>query len=56
MQAQSGFSEPDSSPSTSDSTNPDPKSRRGSPLAALLGASLLLVGIGAVVESGSFDR
>lgn len=56
MGAQSGSSESSSSPATIDSASPDRKRRRGSLLSALLGASLVLVGIGAFVVSGSFDR
>ena len=38
------------------SESPDRRRRRGSLLGALAAASLLLVGVGAVVISGSFDR
>ena len=55
MGAQSGSPEPSSSPSTTGPTTPARESRRGSMLTALLGASLLLVAIGALVVSGSFD-
>ena len=44
------------SPPTPEATSPDRHKRRGSLLAAVLGASLLLIGIGCVVVSASFNR
>lgn len=43
------------SPST-EAASPGPQGRRGSLVPGFLGASLLLVGIGAVLLSGAFDR
>ena len=44
------------SPSDPDITSPGRQRRRGSLISGVLGASLLLVGIGAVLLSGAFDR
>ncbi len=44
------------SPSNPESTSPDRQRRRGSLLSVILGVSLLLVGAGSIVVSGSYDR
>jgi len=61
MKAQSGSSEPSTRESSSaetkvDRARPAPRGPRGSLVSLLLGASLVLVAIGAIVVSGSYDR
>jgi hypothetical protein len=57
MGAQTGPPETaDSPPPEQQATSPDRRRRRGSLLTAIAGASLVLVGIGALLVSGSFDR
>jgi hypothetical protein len=56
MRAQTRPAETDAPAQSEQPESPDRQRRRGSLLGALFAASLLLVGVGAVVISGSFDR
>lgn len=57
MGAQTGPPETDPTPTPNQqATSPDRQQRRGSLLTAIAGASLLLVGVGALLLSGAFER
>lgn len=56
MGPKTGPAEASTSPPTPESTSPDRQRRRGSLVSVILGASLLLIGIGAIVVSGSYDE